>query len=89
MFISLSTVDSIKYLLYTCINDRQLRGIKMIFEVAFLITAVVFTVVGLWMGIGIGASRTATITIDHLIENGYLRYKTDEDGEIHILPLKD
>lgn len=53
----------------------------MIIEAWLLLTAVIFTFVGVWMG----KRGAIEDTIDTLIDQGYLRHEKKSDGEIEIL----
>ena len=59
----------------------------MNFEIWLLITAVVFTLVG--MSFRKNSSEFAHIiietTIDRLIEDGYIKTRTDEQGKLELL----
>lgn len=55
----------------------------MAVEIWLLITAVVFTLVGVWMGRNSATEDAVEHTIDTLIERGYLRTRgTGKDQEI-------
>jgi hypothetical protein len=54
-------------------------------EFWILLTAVIFTAYGWWVGNTRGFSIATEAVIDKLIADGYLRCKTDKDGEDHIL----
>jgi Na+/H+ antiporter NhaC len=60
----------------------------MINEVFLLITAVVFTFVGMWMRKNNESDNTTLIiesTIDRLIDDGYIKTSRDENGEIELI----
>ena len=60
----------------------------MINEVFLLITAVVFTFVGMWMRKNNESDNTTLIiesTIDRLIYDGYIKTSRDENGEIELI----
>ena len=53
---------------------------------AFLFgTAVLFTVVGYGWGARVRLEKAVTATIDSLIQDGYLKTRRNDDGEIVIL----
>lgn len=60
----------------------------MITEIFLLITAVIFTGVGYWMGKNNGVEEAAGATIDFLIEQGYLRHKYKGE-EIELIRWND
>jgi hypothetical protein len=53
----------------------------MIIEAWLLLTAIIFTFLGVWMG----KRGAIEDTIDALIDQGYLRHEKKSDGEIEIL----
>ena len=55
-------------------------------------TALVFTIVGMWMASNKWDSRTAIIieaTIDRLIKDGYVKARLDENGEIELVKYNE
>ena len=48
-------------------------------------TASLFTIVGYVMGYNNGSKSCVEATIDALIDNGYLRWRKEKDGEIEIM----
>lgn len=58
-------------------------------SIAILTSGVIFYVLGRWSGFASGAKTTAAITIDSLIEQGYLRWQKHDNGEIEIKKLED
>ncbi len=60
----------------------------MINEVFLLITAVVFTFVGMWMRKNNESDNTTLIiesTIDRLIADGYIKTSRDANGEVELI----
>jgi len=57
----------------------------MSFEVQFFIMAIVFTGVGWYFGCEWMAKRMAQLTVDALIDDGYLKYRLDNNGEVEIM----
>lgn len=60
------------------------------FEVApgvgwLLLAYAIGTAFGLWMSF----QRAVGVTIDSLIENGYLKHRTNADGEVEILKYNE
>ena len=53
----------------------------MAIELWLILTAIIFTAFGIW----VGKQNSIEQTIDALIAQGYLRHKKDKDGEIQIL----
>lgn len=60
----------------------------MIFEIFLLITAVVFTGLGYWMGKNKGIEVASDVAITFLIEGGYLRHRYKGD-EIELIKWND
>jgi hypothetical protein len=60
----------------------------MIFEIFLLITAVIFTGLGYWMGKNSGIEEAADHTINFLIDHGYLRHKYKGE-EIELIRWND
>ena len=58
-------------------------------SVAILVSAVVFYVLGRFQGFKTGAILSAEITVDTLLQQGYLRYRITDDGEKQIIKLKE
>lgn len=56
----------------------------MAFELWLILTAIIFTAFGMW----VGKKDTIETTIDVLIENGFLRTKR-KDGELEIIKWND
>ena len=60
----------------------------MINEIFLLVTAVVFTLVGMWMQRNNERDNTTLIiesTIDRLIADGYIKTGRDENGEVELI----
>ena len=58
----------------------------------WLIVLVVYmtgTAFGWMFGVSFGAKRTAEITIDTLIEDGFLKSELDENGNVILVPLAE
>lgn len=45
--------------------------------------------IGTVFGMKLNFNRVIGMTIDNLIENGFLRHRTNDDGEVEILPYKE
>lgn len=58
-------------------------------SLAILTTAVVFYLFGQYTGVKTGAKLAADHTIDALVEQGYVKYRTLANGEIEIIKLKE
>lgn len=58
-------------------------------SLAILVSGVVFYLFGKWRGVQYAARTCSDALLDLLIEDGYLRYKTLENGEIKILKLDE
>jgi len=57
-------------------------------EIWLLVTAVIFTLVGMWMQRNNERDNTTLIiesTIDRLIADGYIKTSRDENGEIELI----
>lgn len=54
-----------------------------------LIVAIVFTAYGMWVGFKKGALDAAEATIDVLIENGFIKSRTNENGEVELLKYNE
>ena len=58
----------------------------MAFELWLILTAIIFTAFGIW----VGKRNTIETTIDSLIDTGYLRTRRKSvDGELEILKWND
>ena len=57
----------------------------MSLEAVFVITAIVFTFVGWYFGFKSNNTRTVSLTIDSLIEQGYIKTRRNASGELEIL----
>jgi hypothetical protein len=51
----------------------------------FLFAYAVGTVIGVWIGFKSGIRHGSGVTIDALMETGFLKYKKDSEGEITLL----
>ena len=55
----------------------------------FLGAYIVGTGFGWFLGKTSSIKEVAGLTIDHLIEGGYLKYRRDKDGEIELVKLEE
>lgn len=57
-----------------------------------LVTAVLFTIIGMWMSSNKWDKHTAMIieaTIDRLIKDGYVKARLDQNGEIELVKYNE
>lgn len=54
-------------------------------EYSVLVPYIAGTLIGVLIGHGLGLRRGATVTMDMLIETGFLKYKKNSKGEVEIL----
>lgn len=57
----------------------------MMEELFIFITAIVFTGVGYYFGVGATVVKASENALDILVKGGYLRYRRDKNGEIEIM----
>ena len=58
-------------------------------SIAILASGVIFYALGRWEGFKTGAILAAELTVDTLLQQGYLRYRVKDDGEKEIIKLKE
>ena len=54
-----------------------------------LFTAVIFTGLGWWFGVQENTKDVATVLLDKLIDDGYIRTRTLENGDIELVKLDE
>ena len=58
-------------------------------EFWLLVTAIIFTIIGWYWGFKSNSLNIIDVTIDGLIENGYIKTRTNENGELEILKYNE
>jgi len=58
-------------------------------EIVFIITAVVFTIIGYSMGYGTSTKLAVETTIDTLINEGYIKSRIKPNGQVELLKHND
>jgi len=57
----------------------------MSYELQFFITAIVFTLFGSWIATKTMAKHITQSVVEELIDDGFLKTTTDEEGEVFIV----
>ena len=58
-------------------------------EFWLFVTAIIFTIIGWYWGFKSNSLNIIDVTIDGLIENGYIKTRTNENGELEILKYNE
>jgi hypothetical protein len=58
-------------------------------SLSILVSAAIFYIFGQYTGVKLGAKLAADFTIDSLAEQGYVKYRTLENGEIELIKIKE
>jgi len=56
---------------------------------AIIVSGIVFTVYGSTLGLALGYKIYAKHMVDILVREGYVKYRTLEDGEIELIKLNE
>lgn len=67
----------------------MLEWLTSVTSLSILVSAVVFYIFGQYTGVKIGAKLAADFTIDSLAEQGYVKYRRLNNGDIELIKLRE